>query len=190
MSDPIRRRMELHAEMAQGLLEPELVAAVLAVGEAIVDAYRRGNKVVLFGNGGSAVDAQHIAAELTGRFLLDRAPLSALALVDNIASLTAISNDYDYAQVFARQLGGLASAGDVAVGLSTSGTSENVLEAMRAARRQGLVTVAITGPAGDRLAELVDLVVRIPSPEPPQIQEGTMAVCHAVCEHVERELFG
>ncbi|MDP8911016.1 MAG: SIS domain-containing protein [Actinomycetota bacterium] len=190
MIDGIRRRVELHEEMVRSLLADGVVEASAAVAELIVDAYRRDAKVVLFGNGGSAADAQHVAAEFTGRFLLDRRPLSALALTENVAALTAIGNDYDYSDVFARQLSGVGSAGDVAIGLSTSGSSANVLSAMRRARELGMATVAVTGARGDELAALADHCIRIPSAEAPQIQEGTMLVLHSICEAVERALFG
>ena len=190
MIDRIRRRVELHEEMVRSLLGDGVVEEAAAVAQLIVEAYRRDAKVILFGNGGSAADAQHVAAEFTGRFLLDRRPLSALALTENVAALTAIGNDYDYSDVFARQLGGLGDAGDVAVALSTSGTSANVLAAMGRARELAITTVALTGTRGDELAALADHCIRIPSEEGPQIQEGTMVVLHAICEAVERELFG
>ena len=190
MIDLIRRRVALHERMVRSLLEDGVLDTGADVAQLIAEAYRRGGKVVLFGNGGSAADAQHVAAEFTGRFLLDRRPLAALALTDNVAALTAIGNDYEYADVFARQLAGIGSRGDVAIGLSTSGSSQNVLAAMRSARELGMETVALTGTRGDSLCALADHSIRIPSEEAPQIQEGTMLVLHAICEAVERELFG
>ncbi|MDX6548180.1 MAG: D-sedoheptulose 7-phosphate isomerase, partial [Gaiellales bacterium] len=142
-----------------------------------------------FGNGGSAADAQHIATELTGRYLLDRPPLAALALADNTAALTANGNDFGFDEVFARQLRALGRPGDVAVGLSTSGASRNVLAGLTAARESGLATVGITGPRGDAMTVLCDHCIRIPAEQTPQIQEGTMLVLHTICELVEHDLF-
>ncbi len=152
-------------------------------------SFRAGGKVLLFGNGGSAADAQHVAGELTGRYLLERAPLPALALADATAGFTAIGNDYGYAEVFARQVRALGRPGDVAVGLSTSGGSANVLAGLRAARDLDLVTVGVTGRGGHRLAELCDHCLAVPADETPQMQEGTMLMLHTVCELVEHELF-
>jgi D-sedoheptulose 7-phosphate isomerase len=191
MADPgiVRARMQLHAEMAQALIDPAVEATVVAVADAICECYRRGGKVLLFGNGGSAADAEHIAGELTGRYLIDRAPLPALALADSSAGFSAIGNDYGFGEVFARQVRAFGRPGDVAIGLSTSGGSANVLAGMRAARDLELVTVGVTGRSGHRLAELADHCVYVPADHTPQIQEGTMLVLHTVCELVEHELF-
>ena len=189
MRDRALRRLELHAEMARALVDDDLVAAIEQVAGLIAERYRAGATLLLFGNGGSAADAQHIATELTGRYLLDRRPLAALALADNTASLTAIGNDFGFDQVFARQVRAFGREGDVAVGLSTSGASANVLAALAAAREAGLATIGITGPRGDRLAELCDHCIRIPAEQTPQIQEGTMLVLHTICELVEHDLF-
>ena len=174
----------------QALLEGDAVALTERVAEVMTDALRDGGKVLFCGNGGSAADATHLAAELVGRFQLERDALPALSLSDNASSLTAIGNDYEYAQTFARQLRGLGSAGDVLVALSTSGTSANVVEAVRAATEIGLRTVAFTGAGGGDLAALAELCVRVPSDSTARIQEGYMLLCHTVCEQVERALFG
>jgi D-sedoheptulose 7-phosphate isomerase len=189
MRDRARRRLELHADMARALVDDQLAASIEAVAGVIAARYRADATVLLFGNGGSAADAQHIATELTGRYLLDRPPLAALALADNTASLTAISNDFGFEEVFARQVRAFGRKGDVAVGLSTSGSSANVLAGLAAAGEAGLTTIGITGPAGDRLAELCDHCIRIPAEQTPQIQEGTMLVLHTICELVEHDLF-
>ncbi len=188
-ADIIRARLELHAEMAQALIDPQVEATVAAVAHAICESYRQGGKVLLFGNGGSAADAEHIAGELTGRYLMDRAPLPAIALADSAAGFSAIGNDYGFGEVFARQVRAFGRPGDVAVGLSTSGGSANVLAGLRAARDLELVTVGVTGRTGHRLAELSDHCVHVPADQTPQIQEGTMLVLHTVCELVEHELF-
>ena len=189
MRERALRRLELHAEMARALVDDQMAVAIERVAGLIAERYRAGATLLLFGNGGSAADAQHIATELTGRYLLDRQPLAALALADNTASLTAIGNDFGFEQVFARQVHAFGREGDVAVGLSTSGSSANVLAGMAAAREVGLATIGITGPHGDRLAELCDHCIRIPAKQTPQIQEGTMLVLHTLCELVEHDLF-
>jgi D-sedoheptulose 7-phosphate isomerase len=189
MRERAMRRLELHAEMARALADDQLAGSIERVAALIAERYRAGATVLLFGNGGSAADAQHIATELTGRYLLDRAPLAALALADNTASLTAIGNDFGFEQVFARQVRAFGRTGDVAIALSTSGSSANVLAGLAAAREAGLATVGVTGPRGDRLAELCDHCIRIPAEQTPQIQEGTMLVLHTICELVEHDLF-
>src|SRR5437667_1723417 len=189
MRERALRRLELHAEMARALVDDQMAVAIERVAGLIAERYRAGATLLLFGNGGSAADAQHIATELTGRYLLDRQPLAALALADNTASLTAIGNDFGFEQVFARQVRAFGREGDVAVGLSTSGSSANVLAGIAAAGEAGLATIGITGPHGDRLAELCDHCIRIPAEQTPQIQEGTMLVLHTLCELVEHDLF-
>ncbi len=189
MRERAMRRLELHADMARALVDDELAATVERVATLIAERYRAKATLLLFGNGGSAADAQHIATELTGRYLLDRPPLAALALADNTAALTAIGNDFGFDQVFARQVRAFGRPGDVAVGLSTSGASANVLVGLAAAREQGLATVGITGPRGDALAAACDHCIRIPAEQTPQIQEGTMLVLHTICELVEHDLF-
>ena len=189
MHERALRRMELHAEMARALVDDQLAGSIERVAALIAERYRAGATLLLFGNGGSAADAQHIATELTGRYLLDRAPLAAMALADNTASLTAIGNDFGFEQVFARQVLAFGRKGDVAIGLSTSGSSANVLAGLVAAREAGLATVGVTGTRGDRLAELCDHCIRIPAEQTPQIQEGTMLVLHTICELVEHDLF-
>jgi D-sedoheptulose 7-phosphate isomerase len=185
----IRARIEESVAVKRALLAGEHVALVGRVAEVMTEALRAGGKVLFCGNGGSAADATHLAAELVGRFQLDRAPLPALSLTDNASSLTAIGNDYEYAQTFARQLRGLARAGDVLVALSTSGASANVVEAARAAADMDVRTVAFTGAGGGELASAVELCVRIPSDSTARIQEGYMLLCHTACELAERALF-
>ena len=189
MRERALRRLELHAEMARALVDEALAESVARVAALLAERYRAGATLLLFGNGGSAADAQHIATELTGRYLLDRAPLAALALADNTAALTAIGNDFGFEEVFARQVRAFGRPGDVAVALSTSGASANVLAGLAAARESGLATVGITGPRGDALAALCDQCIRIPAEQTPQIQEGTMLVLHTICELVEHDLF-
>jgi D-sedoheptulose 7-phosphate isomerase len=180
------RRIRESVEAQQGLLEPSLVAAVVRAAEVIAGALRDGGKVLAFGNGGSAADATHFAAELVGRYLLERDGLPATSLSDNASALTAISNDYGYERVFARQVEALGRPGDVALGISTSGRSANVLAGLTAARAAGLATLALTG--GDGLSGEADVCIAIPSRETPRVQEGHTLVAHILCELVERAL--
>ncbi|OGO05258.1 MAG: hypothetical protein A2Y91_04900, partial [Chloroflexi bacterium RBG_13_54_8] len=162
---------------------------MVEIADQITRALRRGGKVLLFGNGGSAADAQHIACELAGKFYLDREPLPAIALGTDLSSLTAIANDYDYREVFARYLRGLAKKGDIAIGISTSGNSPNVVAGIEEAKRCGVITVAFTGQGG-KLKEIADYVLSIPSTDTPRIQEAHITAGHIVCYLVERSLFG
>lgn len=154
-----------------------------------VASLKAGGKVLFFGNGGSAADAQHLACELAGRFYKDRPGLAAIALTVNTSTLTAIGNDFGYDAVFARQLDGLARRGDVAVAISTSGKSESVLAAIRKAREIGLETVGFTGRSGGSLPGLVDLCLQIDSDDTPRVQEGHILAGHIICELVEKEVF-
>jgi D-sedoheptulose 7-phosphate isomerase len=164
--------------------------AVVAAANVVTDCYRGGGKLIIFGNGGSAADAQHMAAEFVGRFLIERRPLPAVALNTNSSAVTAIGNDYGYDDSFARQLRAHAQPGDVAWGLSTSGNSVNVLLAMEAARELGLPTIGFTGGAGGKLASVVDHAIVIPNDATPRIQEGHLMCAHVLCEIVETALFG
>jgi len=162
---------------------------LVAIADLLIDAFKKGNKVLLFGNGGSAADAQHIACELAGKFYLDRAPLPAIALTTNTSSLTAIGNDYSYEEIFSRQLNALVRKGDIAIGISTSGNSPNVLRGIEEAKRLGATTIAFTGRGG-RLKELADYVLSIPSVDTPRIQEAHITAGHIICYLVEQALFG
>lgn len=160
------------------------------IARALVRAFKAGRKVLLFGNGGSAADAQHIAAELEGRFARERRALPCLALTTNTSTLTAVGNDYGYERTFARQVEAYARRGDAVIGLSTSGNSPNVIEGVRAARRAGAVTIGFTNEHGGRLARLVDLCLKVPSRDTQRVQEGHIAVGHILCDLVESSLFG
>jgi D-sedoheptulose 7-phosphate isomerase len=171
------------------LKNADVVMTVAKVSEILIDALRVGNKVLLFGNGGSAADAQHIAAELVGRFAFDRPALPALALSVNSSCVTAIGNDYGFDQVFSRQIEALARAGDVAVGISTSGKSPNVLRAIVTAKKMGLQTIALTGLGGGELKCAADHCICAPSSETPRIQECHILIGHIVSELVEQGIF-
>lgn len=159
------------------------------VAETCVIALKSGNKIILCGNGGSAADSQHIAAELMGRFLKDRPPLPAIALTVDTSALTAIGNDYGYDEIFARQLRGISNVGDVLIGISTSGNSANVIKAFEAAKDLGVITVALTGGTGGRMAEIADEVILVPSDKTNHIQECHITIGHLICKIVEEDMF-
>src|SRR5260370_3243428 len=165
------------------------VSLVANVSEVLIKALRQGNKALLFGNGGSAADAQHIAAEFVGRFAFDRPALPALALSVNTSCVTAIGNDYGFERVFSRQIEAIARPGDVAIGITTSGNSPNVLNAMTAARKIRVHTVGLTGRNGGKLKECVDYCICVSSDETPRIQECHILVGHIIPELLERALF-
>ncbi|MDW8392758.1 MAG: D-sedoheptulose 7-phosphate isomerase [Chitinophagales bacterium] len=173
----------------QVIADDALLERVQRVAEAIVRCYRQGGKVLFCGNGGSAADAQHLAAELSGRFYTDRDPLDAEALHVNTSYLTAVGNDYGYDQVFSRLVKARGRSGDVLIGMSTSGNSPNVLRALEEARRLGMVTVGMTGATGGKMAPWCDLLLNVPSTDTPRIQEVHMLMGHTICQLVEAELF-
>jgi D-sedoheptulose 7-phosphate isomerase len=163
---------------------------VLSAADKITASLKSGGKVLFAGNGGSAADAQHIAAEFVGRFINDRAPLAAIALTTDTSALTAIGNDYGFEQVFERQVRGLAREGDVLLAISTSGRSPNILAGLRAARELGATTVGFTGSSDSPMLALCDIAVRAPSDSTPQIQQIHIVAAHAICGLIEQELFG
>ena len=177
------------ANLALMSADAELQATVSAVALACVKALRNGGKVLFCGNGGSAADAQHLAGEFVSRFNYDRAPLAGIALTTDTSVLTAIGNDYGYEKVFERQVLGLGRPGDVLVGISTSGRSKNVLLAMAAARRIGMVTVGFAGHQREAIEQWSDHCIRIPSSSTPKIQEGHIVMGHALCALVERWMY-
>lgn len=187
--DLVRQRLEESIESKRDLLESRCLEQAGMVAAQMVSALQAGGKVLFFGNGGSSMDAGHLAAELAGRFYRNRPGLAGLSLADGTASLTAIANDYSYEEVFSRQVRALGHPGDVAVGLTTSGNSVNVVDALIAARSIGLFTVALTGRSGGKVAETVDVCIRVPSDDTPRIQEACLHLGHTICEIVEREIF-
>ena len=164
----------------------ELLAQVVRM---IVEAFKSGNKVLLFGNGGSAADAQHIAGEFVNRFLIERPPLPAIALTTDTSVLTSISNDYGYEDSFSKQVKALGKEGDVAVGISTSGSAANVIKAVRVAREMGIKTVGLSGRDGGELAKVVDVAIVVDAQATPRIQEVHITIGHVICEMVDRMLF-
>jgi D-sedoheptulose 7-phosphate isomerase len=186
----VRKLIELSIATKQSLLDSrDVVLTVASVSEVLVHAFKQGNKALLFGNGGSAADAQHIAAELVGRFAFDRPALPALALSVNSSCVTAIGNDHGFDRVFSRQLEALARPADVAIGISTSGDSPNVVKGMSTAKRMGLHTIALTGRTGGSLRQSVDHCICVPSSETPRVQECHILLGHIISELVEWELF-
>lgn len=174
-------------EVRRNMAELEALAPVLDKAvEIIVGALAKGGKVIFCGNGGSAADSQHLAAELMGRFLVDREPLPAIALTVDTSALTAIANDYSYDEVFSRQLRGIGVAGDVLVGISTSGNSRNVVNALKVAKARGLATIGLTGGSGGAMGDLCDVAVRVPSERTNHIQEMHIVAGHFICSQVER----
>ncbi|MGA8432446.1 MAG: D-sedoheptulose 7-phosphate isomerase [Candidatus Sulfotelmatobacter sp.] len=186
----IQERIQCSIATKQKLLADSVFHEhVVLVAAKIVESLRHGGKVFFFGNGGSAADAQHLAAEFTGRYLKERRPLPALALSVNSSSLTAIGNDYGFEQVFARQLDALGKEGDVAVGITTSGNSPNVVKALEMARSKSIFAVALTGAPGEKADRIADCAICIPSKETPRIQECHILAGHLICEIVEAEIF-
>jgi D-sedoheptulose 7-phosphate isomerase len=181
----LQRGAELRIKVAQDCGQTIVQAASI-----ITSCLQSGGKLLLFGNGGSAADAQHLAAEFVGRFLLERRALPAIALTTDSSILTAVGNDYGFEQVFARQIQALGRPGDIAIGISTSGNSPNVLEAMKTARSQGLRTIGLSGKDGRALAQAVDIAIVVSSDNTAQVQECHIAIGHLLCELTERELVG
>jgi len=182
-----------HSIMAKEAFVKESLDEILLLTEWIREVFEKGGKLLLFGNGGSAADAQHLAAEFVNRFLINRRPLPALALTTDSSVLTSIGNDFGYDLVFVKQIEALGKPEDLALGISTSGNSPNVVKAMQAARKIGMKTVALTGgtvrPGGD-LAAVCDLVLNVPSDATPHIQETHLWLEHTICEIVEKQMFG
>jgi histidinol-phosphate phosphatase family protein len=166
-------------------IDPKMIEKI---SDVLAAAIKKGKKIIFMGNGGSSADAQHLAAEFTGRYLMEREPMDAMAL-SNIAPVTAIGNDYSFETVFQKQVKAHAKKGDVVIGISTSGNSKNIIEAMRAAKEKGAVTVSFTGPGG-MMKDMADHALMIPSKETPRIQEGYMVAGHIICGLTERSVFG
>ena len=185
---------DVEQEIMESILVKEqtlkLAPTIAKTAKIVVDSYKKGGKLVIFGNGGSASDAQHIVGELVNKFHLDRPMLNALALTVNTSVLTAIGNDLSYDEVFSRQIENLVDERDVVIGLSTSGNSKNVIKGIEAAKKRGSITVAMTGHSGGKIKDLPDILLNVPSASTPRIQEAHITIGHIICALVERELFG
>jgi len=191
MSESIKRILHHHLELSREISgSVSIQTGLLEQIRLCISAFNSGNKILFCGNGGSAADAQHIASELSGKFYLNRPPLYAEALHVNTSYLTATANDYGYAESFARLVEAKGRPGDILLGLSTSGRSENVLRALIQARKQKMITIGWTGENGGQMHDYCDFVLQVPSSDTPRIQEMHILLGHILCENIEQELFG
>lgn len=190
MKDLIKAKLKTSIDLKTSLMSNDLILETLEkITNEIVNCYKHDGKVLWCGNGGSAADAQHLAAELTGRYYYDRPPLFSEALHVNTSYLTAVANDYSYGEVYSRLTKGMGRKGDVLIGLSTSGNSENVVNALKTANEIGMITVGFTGEGGGKMKEHCKYLIAIPSKDTPRIQECHMLFGHSICEVVETSLF-
>lgn len=191
MSEQIKSIISASISVKQSILANDAMIQTLAtVSQLITTAFKNGNKVLFCGNGGSAADAQHLAAEFSGRFYTDRDALPAEALHVNTSYLTAVANDYSYDVVYARLIKGIGKKGDVLVGLSTSGNSKNIIEAFKVAKDKEMITIGFTGQTGGTMKELSDYFLNVPSTDTPRIQESHILLGHIICQLVEEQYFG
>jgi len=186
----IKKALSNSIDIKKVILEDEkLISKISNVSKEIINTYKNDKKVLICGNGGSAADAQHIAAELSGRFYFDREPLFAEALHVNTSYLTAVANDYSYDEVYSRLVKAKGRKGDVLIGISTSGNSKNIINALNLANNIGMVTVGMTGESGGKMKDICKYLINVPSTDTPRIQEAHITIGHIICEIVERELF-
>ena len=191
MKNYIKDQIKKSYETKQAIYENEaLLEKIEDVARRCVALYKTDKKTILAGNGGSAADAQHIAAELVGRYGFDRPSIPSLALTTDTSNLTAIGNDYGYDQVFSRQLEGMGQAGDIFFGISTSGNSLNIIKAFESAKKKGITTVALVGRDGGEMAKMADVALVVPSDSTPRIQESHILIGHIICDIIEKETFG
>ena len=190
MKEKINNIIKASIEVKQQLLNDEAFAyKILEVVDIIATAFQNGKKVLFCGNGGSAADAQHLAAEFSGRFYIDRKALPAEALHCNTSYLTAVANDYSYDVIYSRIIDGIGNAGDILIGLSTSGNSPNIIKAFETAKNKNIITIGFTGETGGKMKELSDYLFNVPSKDTPRIQESHIMIGHIICELVEEKLF-
>jgi len=191
MKKYIKDQIKKSYETKQAIYENEgLLNKIEEASKLCVGVYRSSKKTILAGNGGSAADAQHIAAELVGRYGFDRPSIPSLALTTDTSCLTAIGNDYGYDKVFSRQLEGMGQSGDVFIGISTSGNSKNIINAFEIAKQKGITTVALVGRDGGEMAKMADIALIVPSDSTPRIQESHILIGHIICDIIEKEIFG
>lgn len=191
MKNYIKDQIKKSYETKQAIYEnEELLNKIEELSKKCVDLYKGSNKTILAGNGGSAADAQHIAAELVGRYGFDRPSIPSLALTTDTSNLTAIGNDYGYDQVFSRQLEGMGQDGDIFIGISTSGNSKNIINAFESAKKKNILTVALVGKDGGEMAKMADIAIVVPSNSTPRIQESHILIGHILCDIIEKEIFG
>ncbi len=190
MKEKIKQIITASIAVKQQLLSDEIIQQSLADAIAVITiAFKNGNKVLFCGNGGSAADAQHLAAEFSGRFYKDRKALPAEALHCNTSYLTAVANDYSYDVIYSRMVEGIGTKGDVLIGLSTSGNSGNIIKAFEVAKNMGITTIGFTGASGGKMKELSDFIFNVPSKDTPRIQESHIMLGHIICELVEEKVF-
>ncbi len=187
IKDQIKKSFETKQAIYQN---EELLNKIVEVCKLCVELYKGKNKTILAGNGGSAADAQHIAAELVGRYGFDRPSIPSLALTTDTSNLTAIGNDYGYDKIFSRQLEGMGQEGDIFIGISTSGNSKNIINAFEVAKQKGIKTVALVGRDGGEMAKMADIALVVPSDSTPRIQESHILIGHIICDIIEKEIFG
>lgn len=189
MRDKIKKAFEESIRIKEKFLDGKNIEKILEVAKAIANAFNEGKKVILFGNGGSSTDASHIAAEFINRFRRERPSLPAIALNTDMAVITSIANDYDFSEIFAKQLKSLSEEGDIVIALSTSGNSPNILKAMDVAKKKKLTTVALTGAKGEKFASRATYAFVVPSDSTPRIQETHITLGHVLCQMVDEILF-
>ena len=188
--DLIRRNISDSITVKQELLQDDdIMVDIIKVAELIVEAFNNGNKLLFCGNGGSAADAQHLAAEFSGRYYLNRPPLHAEALHTDTSFMTAVSNDFSFDEVYARLIQGIGKQGDILIGMSTSGNSKNIIKALEEAKKKNIITIGLTGKVKGNMIPYCDYLINIPSDDTPRIQECHLMLGHAICEMVEKELF-
>jgi len=191
INEYISSQVKKSIEVKQKLLDnQELMDLIQEVASKCVKVYKNGNKTLIAGNGGSAADAQHIAGEFVSRFYFDRPGLASIALTTDTSIMTAIGNDYGYEKLFSRQLQANGIKGDMFIGISTSGNSANVIEALKECKEKGIITVGLTGEKGGKMAEMCDFCIKVPSNETPRVQEAHILIGHIVCAVVEEAIFG
>jgi D-sedoheptulose 7-phosphate isomerase len=187
IKDQIKKSYETKQTIYQ---DDSLLNKIEEVSRLCVELYKSKNKTILAGNGGSAADAQHIAAELVGRYGFDRPSIPSLALTTDTSCLTAIGNDYGYDKIFSRQLEGMGQSGDIFIGISTSGNSKNIINAFEVAKEKGIKTIALVGRDGGKMAKIADIALVVPSDSTPRIQESHILIGHIICDIIEKEIFG
>jgi len=190
MKNYIKEQIKESYELKKNIYENDnLLKEIQNLSQLCIKIYRNGNKTILAGNGGSAADAQHIAAELVGRYGFDRDSLPSLAITTDTSNLTAIGNDYGFDKIYSRQLDGIGQSGDIFIGISTSGNSQNLINAFKIAKKKNIVSVALVGKDGGEMAKLADIVLIIPSNSTPRIQESHILIGHILCDIIEKEMF-
>ena len=191
INEYIKNQVKKSIDVKQKLLDSqELMSLIQEVSLKTVEIYRNGNKTLIAGNGGSAADAQHIAGEFVSRFYFDRPGLASMALTTDTSIMTAIGNDYGYEKLFSRQVQANGVKGDMFIGISTSGNSANVIEALQECKEKGIITVGLTGEKGGKMAEMCDFCIKVPSNETPRVQEAHILIGHIICAVVEEAIFG